>query len=528
MSAKIKDLSKLSEHLGKDSHESKGGNMGDNSIPTIDICGKKTLEYVCDCLAHFNRGNNDLTLRAIGGSISKGVEISRILKKEFGVIIKDSKIETFQIELKEQDDHYSQLNTSCLQINLESDLSKKSATPSKYRFPDSYFIDFPIYHLLLDWQLGKHKEIHLYKIKRSGDIPLMSIADQPGSFSCRRTVTKDQDEKAFYSIGNALYRSGLLLPINWYKIAKKLSEFDDIILGIDTNILYNCTISEHLVPSILLIDPKEYVHTPNWILFVVPSAVMHELEESANIRTGGYLQLEGRMGFRALQEIIELSQSSDIPGISLIIVGAANPILDTRVELQGLREDFVRREKSLRKDNQIQEKVLRFTRSLKTSSGDMIIRDQYKDFLKQINFHKGTYFLTADKSNTALARTEGLHPIYFPFPSRYYETNSVFQSYKVKTADGKGITIKVPLGKLIYEMAVQFGNLKIKWADKEIEIHCDAKGETLDHWICRCLRIDKRDFNKLCPEDYDGIFDLNIVTEIWQRLTENFVGLEEI
>jgi len=495
-----------------------------NSNSTIDICGKKTLEYVCDCLAYFNRGGDILTIRGIGGSISKAVEISRILQKEFNLIINDSKIETFKIEIDERDNAYY-FNTSCLKTNLKSNFSLKSSAKTKYELPKSKFIDFPVYHLLIDWQLAKNKELTVYEYD---DTPLIKIIDQNGNFKCQRTIEKEKDEKTFHGIGDAFYRCGLLLPKRWYKIAKKLSEFDDIILGIDTNILYNCTISEHLLPAISLIDPKDYIHTPNWMLFIVPSAVMHELEEAANIRTNGFLQLEGRMGFRALQEIIELGQSSDIPGISLIIVGEANPILDTRVELQGLREDFSRAEKSQDQDRQIREKVMRLTRSLKTSSGDMIIRDQFKEFLKQINFHKGTYFLTADKSNTALARTEGLHPIYFPFPYNFYRNNSEIKPYNVKTKGEEEINLKVPIGKLIYEMSVQFGTIKIKWADKEIKIYCDTRGETLDHWICRDLRIEQGDFNKLLPEDYTGLFDLNVVTDIWHKLTENFVGLEEI
>jgi len=494
----------------------------------IDICGKKTLEYVCECLAHFNRGTKTLFLRAIGGSIAKGVEIAKILKKEFGVTIRESNIESFDIEIKESDDHYTKLETSCLEINLEANFSSKNSKLTDYKYPDSKFIDFPIYHLLLDWQLAKNKELKLFKSYKNKDVPLINIIDQDGSFKCQRIIEKEKDDKTFDGIGYAFYRCGLLLPIKWYKIAKKLSEFDDIILGIDTNILFKCTISEHLLPAISLIDPKDYIHTPNWILFVVPSAVMHEIEKSANIRTNGFLQLEGRMGFRALQEIIELAQSSDIPGISLVIVGMANPILDTRVELQGLREDFSKREMQANQENQLQETVRRFTRSLKTSSGDMIIRDQFKEFLKQINFHKGTYFLTADKSNTALARTEGLHPIYFPFPYNYYKKNYDFSFYEVRTSNGKGIEIKVPLGKLIYEMAIQFGTIKIKWADKEIKIQCDSKGEILDHWLYKRLRIEMEDFNILFSGYAEELFDLNQITDVWNRLSENFVALEEI
>jgi len=498
----------------------------DNSNPILDICGKKTLEYVCDCLAYFNRRIEAITLRAVGGSISKGVEISRILRKEFGANIHESKIESSQIVINDRDEKHVNLNTSCLKINLSCDLSKMNAGAKKYDLPKSKFVDFPIYHLLIDWQLAKNKKLEILNYNNT---PLIDIVERNNNFLCKRSVNKEKDERSFWGIGDALYRCGLLLPYKWQNIAMKLSEYDDIILGIDTNILYRCTLSDHLLPALSLIDPKEYVHTPNWILFVVPSAVMHELEEAANIRSKyGYLELQGRMGFRALQEIIELGQSSDIPGISLVIVGAANPILDTRVELQGLREDFSRRERINEVSAQFHENVLQFTRSLKTSSGDMIIRDQFKDFLKQINFHKGTYFLTADKSNTALARAEGLHPIYFPFPTGFYENKTDFTPYVMHTIEGEAITIRVPIGKLIYELAVQFGTIKIRWNNEEIKIQCDTKGETLDNWICRRLRIEQEDLDKLIPDEYSGVFDLNEVSKIWYKLTENFVGLEEI
>ncbi len=528
MPVKIKDFSKLNGHLRKNYKKARERHPTENLNPTIDICGKKTLDYVCVCLSHFNRGIKNITIRAIGGSVSKGVEISRILNKKFDLTIGESQIQSHQMTFKEKEGMNYLVNTSGLKINMALETQKKNSAQTRFELPRSKFIDFPIYHLLFDWQLAQHEMLEILISDKGRDISLAKILDKNGKFICKRTVDKAKHKEFFNGLSNSLYRSGMILPRNWHKIAKKLSEFDDVILGIDTNILYNCTISEHLLPAISLIDPKDFVHTPNWILFVVPSAVMHELEEAANIRENNALKLGGRMGFRALQEIIELGQSSDIPGISIIIVGEANPILDTRVELQGLRKDFAKREMSRSRTEEGRKRAIRFTRSLKTSSGDMIIRDQFKEFLKQINFHKGTYFLTADKSNTALARTEGLHPIYFPFPFKHYEDHAEFKSNYMRTRGGEEIDISVPLGRLIYEIAVQFGTIKVKWADKEISIDCDKKGETLDNWIYRCLQIGRKDFNTLLPEDYTGVFDLNTVEKIWNNLAENFMGLEEI
>ena len=170
--------------------------------------------------------------------------------------------------------------------------------------------------------------------------------------------------------------------------------YDDVLLGLDTNILYNCSISEHLIPFLSLINPKEFVHTPNWILLVITSAVMHELEEASNIRDKyGKLQKQGRIGYRALQEIMELNQNKGIAGLSIMIVGQFDPVLDTRVELQGLRLDLERERIKDIKNRHKEEKTENITtsdkikealeiesvKSYKSSSGDMIIRDCLRD-----------------------------------------------------------------------------------------------------------------------------------------------------
>jgi len=166
--------------------------------------------------------------------------------------------------------------------------------------------------------------------------------------------------------------------------------------------------------------------------------VVHELEQLANTRNDkGSLTRQGRIGFRALQEILELNRSADLTGISLMIVGAANPVFDARVELKGLREDFSRVRHLI---NSTQKAAMspasdegdentngtaarqHNSRGSKRSSSscDMMIRAQYKEFLRQIDFHKGAFFLTADKSNAAMARAEGLQAIYYKQPHHTY------------------------------------------------------------------------------------------------------------
>lgn len=95
----------------------------------------------------------------------------------------------------------------------------------------------------------------------------------------------------------AYYRCGLFVTHEWEKIAENLSRYDDIIIGVDTNILRDSSLSEHLISSLAIINSVKYVHTPNWMLIVIPSAVMHEIEQISNSREDGFLKPEGRLGF---------------------------------------------------------------------------------------------------------------------------------------------------------------------------------------------------------------------------------------
>ena len=138
----------------------------------------------------------------------------------------------------------------------------------------------------------------------------------------------------------------------------------------------------------------------------------------------------------------------------------------------------------------------------------------FKGFLKQIDFHKGIYFLTADKTNAALSRAEGLHPIYF---------KPVTTPSKVLSSLCQKINIHVALGKLIYELAVEFGEIFLTCGNTEISIQCDIKGKSLDTWLKRELRIN----NISCLiKNYKGIYDFEEITKVWDELFDGTQGLE--
>jgi DNA-binding protein len=450
----------------------------------IDICGKRISEYIVDILAKFNRGMNDLKIRAIGGNISKGIEIAHILSKnkKFNVEIASSEIKSFTIVIKEKEIQIPGVEITLKRANMMptnsgATIQEQSAHEEKTNF-EFEFVDFPTYHLLLDWLLFSKKEIKLVHDNK----PLLTISLQNDTIKCEIDQSIINERNKIEGIRDAFYRCGLLFLYNWKDIFMKLSGFDDVILGIDTNILYTCTITEHLLPVLSLMELGNNIQTPNWILFVIPKDVMREIEESANIRDDkGFLKTQGRMGFRALQEIIELNRYADTPGVSLLIFG-----------------------------------------EVKSFTGDLLIRDQFKNFLQRLNFHKGVYFLTADKTNSALAHAEGINPILFRLPYEYYERhlNSPFSFYEIDVKNAEKIKIEVPIGKLLYEMAVQFSVLNIPINNsKQLIIQCDAKGENLDNWLFRKLRINGLEALR---GQYSGI-DLKEVSKIWNDLAKKFI-----
>jgi len=487
--------------------------MRNTNIPGVDVCGNRTLDYVIESVAKFNRSDDgNILMRAVGSNISRGVGVSRILAEAFGIRQKSTKIYPVQI---------CGTHSSCMEMELEADSISANAALRDYS-PDDSFVEFPIYNLLLDAWLARVGKVDVVARGK----PLTSIRSLDGDFDSQIAKTEIDPDSAS-SITAAYSRCGLLASPDWHVVGNVLSGFDDVIVGVDTNILLDAAVTEQIISSLFLIDPREYLHTPNWLLIVIPSAVIHELEQAANSRDSrGLLTLPGRMGFRALEEILELNRNADFAGVSLTIAGDADPVLDTRVELRGLREDFYERGRPAAESGDYR----RMMRTPKKSSGDMMIRAQYKEFLRKIDFHKGVFFLTADKSNAALARAERLHAIYYKNPSRLQPGQSV----KVRTEPlGPGlrpIALSVPLGKFLYELAVQFGQVEISSSEGTIEIECDQKGESLDRWLLRQLRIQKDSQLTQLLENYIsmGGVPLRHVMDAWKNITESLFGSETV
>jgi DNA-binding protein Alba len=346
--------------------------MGTSCI--VDVCAKKISDYIIDCLGKFNRGANRVTLRAVGENINRAVEVASILSSAFGIRIEDiSRVLHATLD---------GIRTSLLEIHLG--LPQAGQMEIKYEVnPEAEFIEYPVYHLLFDLLLSREGKLHIRLQRDNSEVELLTILpSRDFGISCEPNpgVLREFEDDLIA----VLYRCGLICSPLWKEVAKLISDYDDVIIALDTDILIEAVTTEHLIPSLSLTDRSEYVHTPNWLLFVVPAAVMHEIETFANSRDRGRLTRRGRLGYRALQEILELEASKDIQGVSMIIVGEANPILDTRIELQGLRADFMYSRKR-EEEKEEREAGLEQLRLPRMSSGDTIIRDQFKRFLGQMS-----------------------------------------------------------------------------------------------------------------------------------------------
>jgi len=481
------------------------------SVPFVTVGAKRTMEYVLDALGRLNAAP-EIELHAVGQCISKAADVTQILAHEFGVAVGDTRLLT----LTRRGVRFSTASTS---ISLE-----RGATADG-EIQTNEFVKFPVYHLLLHDLLSRNEELEIAVGRQRS--ALLKLRQTPEGFkwtpaeALQESITKKgrHRQEALGDLVAAFSRAGLILSPRWEPLCTRIGQFDDVILGLDTNVIYECVVTQQMLDGFVLTSPLDHVHSPNWLLLVVPNTVMHEIEQAANSRRDGRLTLPGRMGYRALQEILEIDQSTDLRGLSLLIAGEANPILDARVELQGLREDF----RSAASPD-VRPRLYR-----KLSAGDTLIRDQFKAFLRQISFHKGAYFLTGDKSNSALGLAEGLHSIYFPLVpwSSFLQMGNKVEPPEVPFDDATVVHLTCPIGKLCYELAVQFETIRIEWGPRgktsSVELGCDLKGESLEHWVQRELRISAKDLKTLISLYGRGEpkVSLRRAQEVWDRRAQD-------
>lgn len=240
---------------------------------------------------------------------------------------------------------------------------------------------------------------------------------------------------------DSFLRAGVIEHANISTVIERLRQHDDIIVGIDTNILWDCILTSQLLDRIY---EQPF---PNWILFAVPKLVMAETENAANvkIRDGdhprtGWPTYKARLAQRGLQELMNLRKKDpDRPGLAIMTVG----------ELKTEYDEVDNRNWKL----------------------DSQIRTQFQEFLSDISFHKGTFFLSQDRVNVMMSGTEGADGIYLQKPDL-----DEFKSGKFSVEE---------FTELIYELAVQFGGIQIEsTGDEDFKMNLDVfwPGKQVSDW----------------------------------------------
>ncbi len=348
-------------------------------------------------------------------------------------------------------------------------------------------VEFPVLQLAVASLKSHVDTLTLRSLGFAGaeeDVPLLEVRGPPTDFRLR--VLTDKVDYLDW-LNGALLRAGMVEPVGLTAVARRLAEYEDIVLGVDTNLLYSCVMGEHLLEEFHRIHARPYKETVNWILLVIPGVVMKELENAANQKKAGNLTHAGRMGYRALQEITNLKRTEAFQGMSVLVVGQTNP------EQLRLSSD-----------------------GLTILNADSMIRDQFKTFLRGIEFRKGIFFLTMDKTNASMAAAEGLSALRIQHPHRLR----------------KGDEVSVPkeetvlLARLVYELAVEFGKVRVGWGDGGAH-HLDLEGswtwKSMEHWEEFQLLCSDRDrgFEKAVDRYIGGRFDPRRVLEVWQELRED-------
>lgn len=349
-------------------------------------------------------------------------------------------------------------------------------------------VDFPILQLALAAIKGRADRISVRSRGFGGgekeDVPLLDITGPPARF---RVQVQNDDKEYLDWLNSALLCSGLVEPAGLSALVRRLADHQDVVLGIDTNVLYACILGEHLLDEFARVHVRPYRESVNWILLIIPGVVMKEIENAANQKKGGHLTHVGRRGYRALQEITNLNRAEGFQGLSVLVAGETNP-------------------------HQLQLSADGMT----ILNADSMIRDQLKAFLRGIEFRKGVFFLTMDKTNASLAAAEGLAALRVQHPPRLR----------------KGTTIEMPrdesilLARVLYELAVEFGIVRVSWNDGQ-EHHLDLDGgwswKSMEHWDAWQLLVADIDpgFHKALARYVGGRFDAKRIQREWERLSED-------
>ena len=295
--------------------------------------------------------------------------------------------------------------------------------------------------------------------KNENKIRLGEINLKKDMFIINNDTSNNQDLISSSTLVNALLRASLIKP-DLKKFRKQISQWDDIILGLDTNILYTGLISSCILDQFVKIPSGSFIDTPDWITLVLSKVAMGEIENRSNMK---YETIDRREALRAIQEIMLINKSKDLEGVSLFLAGIIPP-------------------------------SFQFSEGGKNTVRDSVIREQFRVFLKNLDFHKGSYFITSDFNNSVLAEAEGLISMYIKKP-------------KIEKREFDIGSNDFAVSELLYELAVAFNPVILEAGGIEIRIESNWQGKTLEDWEDWKVRI-------IWKQDQSG---LEIAIDKWMK-----------
>lgn len=283
----------------------------------------------------------------------------------------------------------------------------------------------------LDYDIDQFGQI-LTGLTGGGEIDYTVDFEWPDSLSA------DDRSKEKRRTRDSFLRAGIISHTNLDEIIERLRMQDDVIIGVDTNVLWDCLLTATLLEKIYEED------FPNWILIAVPKLVMAETENGANNTFGGNhprvgkAVYKGRIAQRALQEIIDLREADpDRPGLAIITIGEMNQ--SATIDRSNWKLDS-------------------------------LIRGQFQTFLDDISFHKGTFFVSQDRVNVMMSGTEGADGLYLQKPE--------LTEYRSKSISLDQFT------QLVYELCTQFGTIRLKSEGdgQSLELSVFWTGKQVSDW----------------------------------------------